>query len=171
MISVVNQGSGAGLTALEVMDIVRNEALYTKRIKELQECIKEAEAVTKQLTKAKDLDAALKSAKKAEESAHQTLIDAKAKAAQEIHNAEQTAEYIIARANQEVTKISEDIVLKQSELDSLNANVTLSTQHLNALREEIDEANARLKARKEEHSALVEEISSKRKAFESLLGK
>ena len=71
--------SSSGLGFSDILDIVKNEKTYSKKLEELQALIKEQNKSAAKLTKAKNLDNAIKNAKEREEKAEQILAIAESK--------------------------------------------------------------------------------------------
>lgn len=162
-------GSVSTLTLEDAFAIAKNPELFEKRIKELNDCTERALEATKQLTKAKDLDSALNNAKRAEQRAGEVLSEARAKAAQEISNAELAAETIVEKARAEVAGVSEELKVRQHRLDGVTAELNLANQQLHDAKDKLSEVNQSIVARRAERQALAEEIENKRQAFASLL--
>lgn len=163
-------GSVSTFTLEDVFAIAKNPELFEKRINELKDYTEKALEATKQLTKAKDLDSALNNAKRAEQRANEVLAEARAKAAQEISNAELAAESMVEKARAEVAYVNEELKDRKAKLDGVTTELNLATQNLATAQEELSAINQTIIARMSERHTLVAEIESKREAFASLLG-
>src|SRR3990167_1778998 len=129
------------------IDIVKNADLYDQRIKAIKEAEASEKAEREKLTKAKDIDLALKQAKQIEEAARDALNQAKAesttsvnqaneRANQIVKEAESKARQIVVSANQSISDILSQISEKQAELVDLTNQVGLRSDVIVALTQE-----------------------------------
>lgn len=153
----------------DLLDIVRNEKLYTKRIEELQDAEEKAKSATAQLTKAKDLDTALANAKRAEQTAASLLKEAQAKHQAIISDAEREAGLAKAKATLEAQSTLSSVADKRSELDSLTQQLEAVTKQLDATQRDIADAKAELSRVNAQSSELREQVTKKQQQLKELL--
>src|SRR3990167_6546003 len=121
------------------IDIVKNADLYDQRIKAIKEAEASEKAEREKLTKAKDIDLALKQAKQIEEAARDALNQARAESTTSVNQANERANQIIKEAeakarqsvvstNESLTKIWDQVGEKQVELGFLKNQVDLLSQ-------------------------------------------
>lgn len=171
MMSVINQGSTPieRMKLEDMLDIIRNESTYSKRIDELKKYIDEANQATVNLTKAKDLDAELKAANQANAVAQALLKEARDKSARMEIEAEAKAASIIDEANQYKDNLNRELSSKHIELNDVTVNITLANQHLQVARDELTKAQSAQAELNQKRTALMNEIEDKRKALKALL--
>lgn len=167
--------------SLEVqLDVIRNADLYEKRLTSLKEAASAAKTEREKLTKAKDLDLALKQAKQIEEAARDALSQAKSESAATINHATQRASQIVkeaegkanqivASANSSITDIVNQVSAKQAELGDLNNEVGLFTQRIESLMEQYDSLLTELRTKESEKAKLIESISDKQRKLKALM--
>lgn len=153
----------------DLLDIVRNEKLYTKRIEELQNAEANAKAATERLIKAKDIDAALVSAKSAEQIANKLLKESREKYLSTVANAESTAIEIVDKAKSEARMIADVMLAKKSDLDALTQQLDAVTKQIKTSQREIANANAELARVTSQSSDLREQIQNKQQQLRELL--
>lgn len=153
----------------DLLDIVRNEKLYTKRIEELQNLEANAKAATDKLTKARDIDAALANAKRAEQTANDMLKEAREKYQESANDAAANASLIRMRAIEDADKIKTAVSDKRNELDALTQQLDAVTKQLDASQREIANAKAELASVNAESSRLREDVKKKQQQLKELL--
>lgn len=170
MMSANTSGSGSTLKLDDVIDIVRNESTYTKRMEELSKATQEANESTNQLTKAKDLDAALKSARQAEQVAQSLLKEARDKVIKTEAESREAAERILNEAKDRAANLDDALATKRRELTSVSEQCELLNEQLSKARGELVRAQAEANTLREKSSALREQIKEKQAALAALLG-
>lgn len=153
----------------DLLDIVRNEKTYTKRIEELQSVEAKAKAATDQLTKAKDLDAALANAKRAEQSASDMLKDARAKYLSTLDDAQNDARHLVEQAQESANKIISAVSDKKNELDSLTQQLEAVVKEHDAYQRGIATAKAELANITAQSQQLHEDVKKKAQQLKDLL--
>ena len=153
----------------DLLDIVRNEKLYTKRIEELQNLEANAKAATDKLTKAKDIDAALANAKRAEQTANDMLKEAREKYQATTSEAVANCTFLVNQAQEVANEIIASVNDKKNELDSLTIQLNAVTKQLDASQREIANAKAELASVNAESSRLREDVKKKQQQLKDLL--
>jgi chromosome segregation ATPase len=162
--------TGSIAMSLEAMlDIVRNEELYTKRLKDLKAAEDSANTAITQLTKAKDIDAALKKAQQSEATAGQRLKEADDKAKRTESEAESKAESVINEANQFKANLERELEGKKRELTDATINVTLLNQQIDAERATVTTLRSEADSLAQANEVLKAQIREKQKALAALL--
>lgn len=153
----------------DLLDVVRNEKLYTKRIEELERVEAEANLAIANLTKAKNLDIALADAKRTSLAADEILKQAREKSVYLSEEAERKAADIISQAKQTASTIDGDLSGKKSELDGLFVRLT-------RIKQELENAQILTAKAKSEYDEIVkrseelrEEIKSKQDKLKALM--
>jgi chromosome segregation ATPase len=157
------------MTLEAMLDIVRNEELYTKRLKELKAAEDSANAEITKLTKAKDIDAALKKAQQSEATAGQRLKEADDKAKRTESEADAKAESVINEANQFKANLERELEGKKRELTDATINVTLLNQQIDAERATVTTLRNEADSLAQANEALKAQIREKQKALAALL--
>ena len=154
MMSVISSGTGQAYKLEDVLDIVRNEDLYKGRLKEINDFISTANEASAKLTKAKDLDSSLQSAKKSEQQAKSALEEAQVKAAQLLTDAATKGKEIVTHANESINDILIELNSKKEELSLLNTQANLIAQQIEVLSDKYNELVNEVTAKQEEKKAL-----------------
>lgn len=116
-----NSPGAKDLTAL--LDLISNAEEYQKRLSALQAAAVEAEKATAKLTKAKDLDRALKNAKEKQDRAHE-LSDKTHKQIEDRTNAaKRDAEKIVSDARGEADVFKEKVIQARKDLSNIDSQL------------------------------------------------
>ena len=162
------------------LDLVRNADLYEKRIKTIKDAELQAKAEVERLTKAKDLDTALKQAKQAEDDAKEALSLAKSEANSLVNNATAQAttlvkdaqvksRQIVDSANTSVREVLDKLSEKQKELESLTNTTNSLAQQIAGLKEEYNILYAQVQAKEADKQQLLSVIADKQRKLKALM--
>lgn len=162
------------------IDIVKNADVYEKRINAIKEAEEAAKSEREKLTKAKDLDTALKQAKQIEEAAREALHQARTESVSAVNHAndrakailaeaEGKARQIVASANHSITETLNQISEKQAELKDLSNQVGLLTQQIEALTEKYNALVVDVRAKEAEKQNLLSVIVDKQRKLKALM--
>ena len=162
------------------IDIVKNADLYDKRIKAIKEAEASEKAEREKLTKAKDIDLALKQAKQIEEAARDALNQARTESTTSVNQAneranqilkesESKARQIVASANQSITEILSQTSEKQVELADLHNQVGLLSQKIELLTENHNGLMNEVRTKESEKAKLLEVIADKQRKLKALM--
>lgn len=146
----------------DLLDIIRNAPLYEKRMNELKEREKTLRVEISRLTKAKDLDKALTSAKSKEQYADTQLVKAEAHLTQVIKEAEDKASEVMKEAESEVTEAKET-------LKNLNLLINKAKESLEDLDKTIEKGEKDIKARLAAAEKAKKEAQDSKKHFNDKL--
>lgn len=153
----------------DLLEIIRNQDTYSKRIEELSKREQDIKAATLKLTKAQDLDAALTNAKKLEDTANAVLREAREKYQRMIDEAQASAATIVFNAQLSADKITSETKDKQNELEVLKQQLDAVTKQLDAYLREVSTAKAELARVNTQSSELREQIAKKQQQLKDLL--
>lgn len=139
----------------DILDIVRNEKKYSKHIKELQDITAISNEAVQRLTKAKDLDAALKKAKIKEANAENILDGAKAKTEAIINEGKDESRKLMEIADQHINEMDSKLTQSRKDLSDINSEIMVAKSELKTIEGEISEASGKaeqiiLKAKEKE---------------------
>lgn len=135
--------SGAGLGLSDILDIIRNEDSYSKKIVEIQKLIKEQDKSSARLTKAKNLDAALKRAEAAENKAEQIVATAEAKREQVMEDVGAKSAAMMKQADEHIEKIEGKLAKARVLLSQTNTKIEVAKSELQTIEKEIAEASGK----------------------------
>lgn len=170
----------ASLSIEAQLDIVKNAGVYEKRVNAIKEAEEAAKSEREKLTKAKDLDTALKQAKQLEEVAREALHQARTQSAAAINHAnerakaviaeaEDKARQVVASANHSITETLHQISEKQAEVKDLSNQVGRLTQQIDALTEKYNALVVDVRAKEAEKQNLLSVIVDKQRKLKALM--
>ena len=162
------------------LDLVRNADLYEKRINAIKDAETSAKAEIERLTKAKDLDAALKQAKQAEADARESLSAARSEANSLVNNATAQAttlvkdahsksKQIVDSANTSVREVLDKVSEKKIEIESLNNTANALAQQIAGLQEKYNSLALDVQAKESEKQQLLSVIADKQRKLKALM--
>ena len=161
--------AGNEMNISDLLEIIRNQETYAKRIEELNRIEQEIKSATLNLTKAKDIDAALTSAKKLEETSNAVLRDAREKHQRMVDEAQASAANIVFNAQMLSDKVTSEAKDKQNELDVLKQQINTATKQLDAYQRDIANAKTELARVTSRSSELREQLQKKQQQLKELL--
>lgn len=170
----------ASLSLEAQLDIVRNVDVFGKRVKAINEAEASAKAEREKLTKAKDLDQALKNAKQSAESALVALSDARseaahivnqatAKAAEIVGGAKSQAAQISQAANDSISETLKQIEEKKTELTGLDSEAKSLSQHIGTMTEQLNGLTTTVASLEAQKTKLLEVITDKQRKLKALM--
>ncbi len=167
----VNMTQGArGLLDLDaILDIVKNQELYQKRIDALKSAQEVNEASARKLTKAKDIDAALKRAKENEAKTEQALRHARDKAAAIIDGANAEAHSISRYANEDAERAEQAAAQSRNEKTRLDAEIATARATLKDIEQDAEDMKAKADKILQRARDKEAEIKEKAKKFADVL--
>ena len=160
---------GETMSLEATLDLIKNAALYEQRLSELKNQQAKAIEATVNLTKAKDLNAAIENAKRLEQQAKDVQSAALVKAKQITDEAEAKGSQIVSAANESINDIVSQVHNKQGELSALTAQANLLTQQIEDLGEKYNDLVKDVRAKELEKQALHETITEKQRKLKELL--
>ena len=166
-----NTTPGSSTMSLEVMlDLINNAPLYAKRLEELKEQENKTKEAIQNLTKATNIDEALKSAQQAETYAKARAKEANDKAVQIERDAQIAADAIVAEANQYKQNLERDLRVKSSELKDATINLTIASNHIESAKAELLRLRSDAEQLAQAHKQMRADIEAKRLQLQQLLG-
>ena len=153
----------------DLLDIVRNEKLYTKRIEELQNLGANAKAATERLTKAKDIDTALANAKRAEQTANDMLKEARDKYQATTSEAEANGEFLVNQARKVADSIINAVNDKKNELAGMAMQLDAVSKELDSTHRSVADAKRELASITAQSIQLREDVKRKTQQLKDLL--
>lgn len=135
--------SGAGLGLNDILNIIRNEEVYSKKIIELQRLIEEEGKAATKLTKSKNLDSALKRAKELELKAQSIVDTAEAKREKILEDVSAKSTAIIKQADEHAQERQGKVVKAKVILSQTNSKIETAKSELATIEKEIAEASGK----------------------------
>lgn len=152
----------------DILDIVRNEKKYSKHIKELQDITAISNEAVQRLTKAKDLDAALKKAKIKEANAENILDGAKAKTEAIINEGKDESRKLMEIADQHINEMDSKLTQSRKDLSDINSEIMVAKSELKTIEGEISEASGKAeqiilkaKAKEKEYTSKLKDLKKR----------
>ena len=155
--------------ALALLDLVKNNELYSNRVNQLEALRQAATDEIAKLTKAKDLDKALQKAKENLEKSESIVKDAQQKAEDILSQANAEANNITLKASFDRDKILEGLSEKQAQIERQAIESTDSLRVINEAKLEAENDLKAAQQAKEEALALKSQFQGKLKDLQDRL--
>lgn len=152
----------------KLLDVIQNADVYRKRMEELREQEQKIIKATAELTKATNLDEALQSAKRLEESAKTTVQNAKDEANKILESSKSYVANAMAEFDGVRSSLELDIAAKKKDLGGLETLISEAKKELDDVTESVRTRKSEAEKIKLESEALREEINKKREILRAL---
>jgi len=139
-VNLTSSGGGLGQIS-NILDLIKNESAYTKKVNELTTLITTNEKAANKITKAKNIDEALRKARESKEKAEDFLEKAEAKAEEIVTKASYEVNELVSAADDHILKMDKDLTDARIELSGINSKIMTAKNELDTIAEEITKAS------------------------------